>query len=105
MAFLAVIDKATAASHTILTGATGKRFRILALHMSAAGAVTVTVKHGSTAFTGAMSMVAGVPHTLPATNSFDPLPYFEVPEGEDFVLTLGGAVQVSGFVLYDEVKG
>lgn len=99
----AVIDVATQASHTIVSGVTGKKIRVVSYLLTAAGSVTVTWKRGSTGLTGAITLATGVP--LPAA----PMPegarggqygHFETDQGEALVLTLGGAVQVSGHVAY-----
>lgn len=102
----AVIDKATATTHEIVAAVAGKRIRVLAYLMVAAGAVTATWKSAATALTGAMSLITGTP------NQGNPLPnslqgsrgVFETERGEALNLTLGGAVQVSGWLVYEETQ-
>jgi len=95
----AAISQATADTQDIVAAVSGKRIRVLALVLVAAGAVVATIKSSSTALTGAMTLAAGVPVKAgPATA----LGAEEIitAAGEALKLTLGGAVQVSGWILY-----
>ncbi len=95
----AIIDKATAATHEIVAAVAGKKIRVLGFYAVAAGAVVATWKSATTAVTGAMTMATGVAvHAPPAGFG-----WFETAAGEALNLTLGGAVQVSGNVIYAEV--
>jgi hypothetical protein len=71
--------------------------------MVAAGTVVATLKSATTALTGAMSMAVAVPHVWPLHNSLDLLPYTQTAPGEALNMTLGGAIQVSGILIYDLV--
>ncbi len=90
-----------AATGTLVAAVAGKKIRVLALQMAAAGAVTVQAKSaaGGTALTGAISLATGVAHVLP----FNPVGWFETVAAELLELALGGAVQVSGSLVYVEV--
>lgn len=94
----ASINVATAADQTIVGAVAGQAIQIVGLVLVAAGAVTVTPKDGSTALTGAISLVAGQPFILVPERAV--IPWFTTTAGQAFVLNLGGAVQVSGRVYY-----
>lgn len=82
---------------SIFTPATNRRFRVVGYHLASAGANTVTWKRGTTAFGGAWSFVAGVPHSaLP--DGMDRVGLFEGDVGEALVLDLGSGVQLSGHI-------
>lgn len=100
---IAAIDTAASGTTPLINGVTDKTIRVYGYLLNAAGAVTAILKNGSTALTGAMSLIAGTPQVVPpGGNKIDPLPLFELTTGNAFNLTLGGAVQVSGWVLYDQ---
>jgi hypothetical protein len=81
--------------------AAGKTIRVHGLALTAAGAVTLTVKAGSTILAGPMSLTTGLPLVLPHARNgwwhFD-----SQGPNVDLVLTLGGAVQVGGHVDYEQ---
>jgi len=93
----AVISFSTAADQTVIAAVSGKQIKVYALNLVAAGATTVTVKDGSTALTGAMTLATGVPITYEA----GPFPWFVTSQGNALVINDSGAVQVSGNVLYE----
>lgn len=96
------VSAATAASHTIFTPTSGRRFQVKGFHLVAAATQTVTWKTGSTAIGGAWSFAAGVPQTcLP--HGLDRVTLFEGVTGEALVLTLGQAQQLSGWIDVDHV--
>ena len=95
----AVISAASSGDNTLVAAqATGIKVRVLALHMQAAGAVVARLESGAggTALTGVMSMITGVPISLP----FNPEGWVETAAATLLNLELGGAVQVSGVMLY-----
>jgi hypothetical protein len=93
----AVVNAAASGDNTIIAApGAGKQIEVRGYHIAAAGAVTATWKSGSTALTGAMTMATGTPHD--AYSWADPV--FLLAANEALVLTLGGAVQVSGHVTY-----
>ena len=57
---------------------------------------------GSTALSGVMSLITGVPVAMPFGLALDayPVPLFQTAAGQALVLNLGGAVQVSGHLTY-----
>lgn len=95
-----VIDHATSGDNTIQAAIAGKKIRVLALAMSAAGAVTARFESaaGGTALTGQMTMATGIPIVLP----YNPLGWFETVAGELLNLELSGAVSVDGVLDYIE---
>ena len=101
----AAVSKATAASHEIVAAKSGYKIRLHGYLLVAAGAVNVTWQSASTALTGAMTMATGVPNSSPPANSFDSLHPLETAYGEALNLLLSGAVQVSGWIVFDYVVG
>ncbi len=98
------ISESASGDHEVVAAPTdGRHVRILGYFLSAADAVSVTWKSDSTELTGAMSMIAGRPHVLRASNALDPLPLLECAHGEALVLTLSDGVQVSGWLIYDVI--
>lgn len=97
----AAISAAGAGDNTIVAAAaTGLKIKVLMVHMVAAGAVTAAFESGAsgTALTGDMTMATGVPFTLGPTMPGYHL--FETAAATLLNLELGGAVQVSGFIVY-----
>ena len=94
----ALISAAGSGDNTVVAAVTGKRMRIIGIHMVAAAAVVARFESaaGGTALTGAMSMIVGVPFT-----AYNPLGLFEQDVVSELLnLELGGAVQVSGWLTY-----
>ena len=87
---------AGAGDNTIIA-APGTNFfiRIVKLLFVVTGAVTVTLKSGVNNLTGAMAYSAN--GGVGFDGDFNPL---EMNANEAFIINLGGAIQVSGFVLY-----
>ena len=84
-------------SATIAAPGSGKKLVILSYFLVAAGAITVTLKGGATALTGAMPIAAngsGIADRDPAIGLFD------LAENTAFVINLGSAVAVTGYVSY-----
>lgn len=92
-----VID--IAATTDLVAAIAGRKIRILSLFIVAAGAVTATFKSNTTNITGAMSMITGVPFSMP----YNPVGWGETASGEKLNLTLSGATQVSGWMTYELV--
>lgn len=94
----AVIDHATSGDNTLVAAVAGRKIRVLALNITAAGAVLVRFESaaGGTALTGQMSMAANAEKTLP----FNPAGWFETLAGELLNMELGGAVSVDGCLVY-----
>ena len=102
----AAISTATMGDQTILTGVTGRRFKIVTFFLVAAGSVVVTWKSAAsgTVLSGAMSMIVGVPFSpAPIALQIGTQPgIFEtLNQGDALVLNLSGAVQVSGFIAWE----
>jgi hypothetical protein len=87
------------ASGEIVAAISGRKVRILSLVLIAAGAVTVKFQSATTDLEGAMSLITGVPVTLP----YNPVGWAQTASGEALNIVLGGAVQVSGFLTYQSV--
>lgn len=103
MKYLAV-SYATASTQELVAAPTdGSRIKVYGYHLVAAGAVVATLKSGSTGMTGAMTMATGVPQSHPVGGSrLDKAnACMRCAPNEALNLTLGGAVQVSGWIAYD----
>lgn len=90
------INVATAADHVIEAVGASRLFLVTAIFLQAEGAVDVTIKSGSTAISGAIAMATDGLATVFWTNAGDGV-FRGRSSGEDFVLTLSGAVQVNGW--------
>lgn len=92
----AEIDIAAGGVNTIIAApGAGLRIKIVKLVFLCTGAVAITLRTGATDITGAMSFAANGGAAL--DHDFFPL---VLGANEAFVMFLGGAVQVSGYVMY-----
>lgn len=93
-------SKATAAAADVIAAVTGKKIRVVAMHIQSAAAETVLLRTGTSAdVTGVMSLATGVPLVLP----LNPAGWFETVAGEALRATHGSTNQVSGSICYVEV--
>ena len=95
-------DQSTAADHTIVAGVAGKTIRVLGWKLTIAAAVNITWKTSLPAPFGSGS-ISGV-YVFGSGGIDEPvLPFqcYETSEGEALILTLSGAVRVSGDVWYE----
>ena len=95
----AVINIASAADNTIVSAVSGEIVRVWKIWFWVNGTVSVTIKDGTTSLTGAMAMVAQNEFNRPLD---EVVPWFTTTAGNAFVITLSGAVQVSGRVYYTQ---
>lgn len=97
----AVISGATSGDNALVAAVTGKKIRVISLFLIAAGAVTVRFESGAggTALTGVMSVAANGGMVL--NTNYDG--WFQTAEGVLLNMELGGAVQVSGALTYQEI--
>ena len=95
------ISAASSGNNTLLAAVTGKKIRVLAYTLLAAGAVVARFEDGAggTALTGIMTLGTGIPAS-PALNNHG---HFETTAATLLNLELSGAVQVSGHFTYIEV--
>lgn len=96
----AVISESGAGDNALVAAVTGKKIRVLALEMSASGAVNGKLQSDSTDITGL--------HYFGAAGDVWCLPYnvagwCETVAGEKLDLNLSGAVAVGGVLVYAEV--
>lgn len=99
----AVVNTAAAGNNTIVAAqAAGVKIRVVGFFLVAAAAVTANFQSGAggTSLTGAMTMATGVPLN-PASSTVG---LFETAAATLLNLSLGGAVQVSGFVAWVAVS-
>jgi hypothetical protein len=99
----AAVSAAGAGDNTLVAAVTGKKIKVLALVLCAAAAVDVRLESGAggTALTGVMSLTAGdlrlvFPLAVPGYH------WVETAAGALLNMELGGAVQVSGCIVYYE---
>ena len=82
--------------NTLVAAVSGKRIRVLGFGVVGASDVTVAFESSTTSsLTGIMTTLAGTPLT-----GHNPLGMFQTVAGELLNMTLGGAVQVSGWLTY-----
>lgn len=96
-----VIDHATSGNNTLVAAVAGRKIRVLAYHITAAGAVTARFESGAdgTALTGQMTLAQGGTISAP----YNPLGWFETAAGTLLNLELSSAVSVDGVLVYVEV--
>tara|TARA_R110000868_G_scaffold252541_1_gene509242 strand:+ start:860 stop:1174 length:315 start_codon:yes stop_codon:yes gene_type:complete len=91
------ISAASSGSNELVAAVAGTQIRVTNFALVAVTAVTVQFKSASTALTGVMSMGAtGVLAPGPDLQG-----HFITASGEALNLSLGGSVQVSGWLTYD----
>jgi len=95
----APIDISAAGDTTLVAPVTGRKIRVLALALVPDAAVAVTFKSGSSKITGPVRLVDNL--ILAAEV---PWGCFECSSGQPLVLNLSAAVQVSGWLSYQETK-
>ena len=91
------ISGASSGNNTLVAAVSDASIRVLAMHLVADAAVTVTIKSASTSLSGAMSFAANGGEVLPHS----PIGWYEGAKNEALIMTLGGAVQVSGSLVYE----
>jgi len=98
------VSAASSGDNTLVAAATARKIRVLAMHLSAASAVTVRVEDGAggSALFGRANLVAN--GNLQVTLPYNPAGWFETTAATLLNLELGGAVQVSGCLVYQLVS-
>jgi len=97
----AIVSGATSGNNTLVAAATGKKIKVLGLLLVANSAVAIRLEDGAggTALTGVMTTTAeNLTICLPMTTPG--LHWFETTAATLLNLELGGAVQVSGCIVY-----
>ncbi len=97
----AKIDAASSGDNTIVAAVTGKKIRVVALFVVAAGAVNVAFESGAggTALTGQMNLTTNSGFVL----DYNPVGWFETASATLLNLELSGAISVDGALTYIEV--
>lgn len=97
----ASVSAASSGDNTLLSAVSGKRIRVLDYVLVGAGAVTAKFESSTSGpdLSGAMTLSTGVPNAP----GFSPAGHFQTDAGALLNLVLGGAVQVSGYLVYQEV--
>lgn len=98
----AAISGATSGNNTVVAAVSGKKIRVVSMFLVCAGAVNVRFESAAdgTALTGVMSFAANGGISLTQNDAG----WFETTAGELLNMELGGAVQVSGGLTYQEVE-
>lgn len=94
----APIDISNSGDNTIIFGVTDKLIRVYMIWFVASAASTVIFKDRTTALSGSASFTANEALVF----DFCTKPWFRTSRGNDFVMTLGTAVQVGGMVYYTQ---
>ena len=100
-----VIDKSTAASHSLVSAIAGKRVRVYGVWIQGAGTVTVTFEDDDgTNLTGGIVFSAREKlEWFPLSDGQGSwLPYLVTQQGDGFHMLLSDAVQVSGTLWYSQ---
>jgi len=98
--YTAVISAASSGANTLIAApGAGKKIFIDFISFFPTSAVTTTFKSGSTAISGAYPLDAKQAITFENTPQLSH-GVMECADNEAFVVTLGGAVQVDGFIRY-----
>lgn len=99
----ATVAASTSGNNTLVAAVATRRFRVLAVFLSGAGAVNAKFQAGAggTDLTGLLYVAAaGGQLVLP----YNPVGWFETPAVNTLLnLNLSGAVAVGGVVLYQEI--
>lgn len=97
----AAIDAATSGDNTLVAAVSGKKIRVLAVFLVAAGTVNVRFEGGAggTALSGQMNLVANTGFVL----NYNPVGWFETAVTTLLNLELSGAISVDGSLVYIEV--
>lgn len=91
------VSFAASGDNTVIAGVAGKSIAIVKLVIVAAAATNIVLKHGATAWTGAIPFAAN--SGFAEDGETDP---FITAAGEAFVINSSNAVQVSGYVKYTQ---
>jgi hypothetical protein len=94
----AVIDHAASGDNTLVAAVTGKKIRVVAFLVAAAGTVTARFESGAggTALTGQMTMAINSVISAP----YNPAGWFETAAAALLNLELSAAVSVDGVLAY-----
>lgn len=100
----AAINRAT--SGELVAAVTGKRIRVLSYLFSVATTTTVRFDSAATPLTGAMTATAGnaFPSPSPINLPGGSVGQMQTEPGEALNVTLGAGVQISGHLVYEEVR-
>lgn len=94
----AVIDIATAVTHTVVAAVAGKKIKVCNLMFTVGGEVNITLKSDTDALSGALDF-GGTDEPRGMTHHLGDYP-LETATGKAFKITLSAAVQVSGYITY-----
>ncbi len=92
-----VISVSSSGDNSLSIQVAGQIIKVLQIEYTGHGGVNVTMKSGSTALEGAMALLYGTGKVRNGTRS---VPVFKCGIGEDLIVNLSQAVQVSGSVVY-----
>lgn len=95
----AAINIAAAGDNTVIAAVVGQTIRIYHYDLVVNNNVVVTLKDGAAAMSGPYQFTAGAGMAYDAPGGIYPI---VLTAGSAFVINLGGAVQVSGFIQYTQ---
>lgn len=94
------VDVSGAGDHIIVAGVVGKTIRVFKLFLVLGGDTMLTFKDGATEFDGPLSMLAS--GAIVFDEPRPPRHWFKTSDGNDFIINLSNAVQLSGRVYYTQ---
>lgn len=97
--FTVLFSESTAATFILANALPGYQFRVVEYHLASAGDNTYTLKSASTAITGPLQLIKGVPH--PKEFCDDTL---TTQPGEALNITLSAAVAVGGWFRIEQYE-
>lgn len=95
------VDISTSGDNTILSAATGFRYRVRRVIIRAAATVTARFKSGANNMSGAIPFAANQELLLDEAFA-DQSPWMTTNTSEALIINLGGAVAVTGVIVYDK---
>lgn len=94
----ASIDFSNTGDNTVISAVAGKTIRIFRIFFVCSAATEITIKNGTTALTGAMSMGQNGGFTL----DYQAEAWFTATAGNAFVISQSGTAQISGRIYYQQ---
>lgn len=93
---IAPINFAAAGDNIVIASKPGNSQTVVKMILIVSGDTILTYKRGATALSGPMQFSDGVSEVL----DYDPIGWYTVIAGEDFIINSASAVQVSGTIYY-----
>lgn len=94
----AVIDFSNTGDNAVVSGSANQTIRVFRLFFVSSDATIITLKNGSTALTGAMTLSAGGAFVL----DYQCEPWFRTTAGNGFIISQTGTAQISGRIYHQK---